>query len=534
MEFHSVDSSYQRPTGARMYRSINTGLLVLIALCLTSCTILSSTTTAKVTPNARPIHFSTQFKEGTCPFSLQNGFVDGQNVLCGFLNVPEDRSDPHSATIQLAVAIFKTPSATPAPDPIIFLQGGPGGRVIADFAPLVMSHQLDLATQFDNHDLIFIDQRGTGYSKPSLQCPEYIDVQHMTDQNLTPDQQVMQQDKALVQCHDRLVKSGIKLSAYTTYNDAADIQDLIEALKLKQVDLYSVSYGTRLALEVMRAFPQHIRSVILDSTVPAQLRLITSAPSDLARVYSVLFKGCKADSFCNVKYPNLESVFYADVASLNAHPATFQTQDPETNKSYTVTFTGNEFADLLFSAFYATSIIPTLPEMIYQVKQGNLYIPSLLYGPLFLDDSVSWGMYFSVECAEDLAFSTPQAVAAAGQAYPQQIRSYELSGLEGEFPVCRAWNVPAVARSESQPVTSSIPTLVLEGEYDPVTPPADGALAAQSLRNSYQFLFPATGHGVFLFNPSSCPTTIVVQFERNPAQKPDGSCIVSMSEPRFQ
>jgi pimeloyl-ACP methyl ester carboxylesterase len=201
-----------------------------------------------------------------------------------------------------------------------------------------------------------------------------------------------------------------------------------------------------------------------------------------------------------------------------------------------VLFTGNAFADLLFSSFYVTSVIPALPEMIYGVHQGDLLLPSQLYGPLFLDepDSISWGMYLSVECAEDLAFSTSQAVAAAGQAYPPQIRAYDLAFLEGEFPVCRAWQVPAVARTESQPVTSSIPTLVLEGEYDPITPPSNGALAAQSLRTSYQFLFPASGHGVFLFNPSSCPTTIVVQFWRNPTRKPDGSCIASMSEPQFQ
>jgi pimeloyl-ACP methyl ester carboxylesterase len=455
-------------------------------------------------------------------------------VVCGFLVVPEDRSHPHGATIRLAVAIFKTPSATPAPDPIIFLQGGPGGRIIQDYAPLVMTHQLDLSAQFANHDLILVDQRGTGYSTPSLQCPEYINVLHMTDENLTPNQQVTQQDNALTQCHDRLVKSGINLSDYTTYDDAADIHALIEALNYKQVDLYGVSYGTRLALEVMRAFPQQVRSVVLDSTVPAQMRLITSVPSDLARVYSVLFKGCTADSSCNGRYPNLESIFYADVANLNAHPATFKTQDPETNKTYTVTFTGNSFADLLYSAFYATSLIPALPGMIYQVEQGDFRIPSLLYGPLFFDDSVSWGMYFSVECAEDLAFSSPQAVAVAGQAYPQQIRSYELTGLEGEFPVCRTWSVPPVAKSESQPVTSAIPTLVLEGEYDPITPPTNGALAAQSLSNSYQFLFPATGHGVFLFNPSPCPATIVVQFWHDPQHKPDGSCITSMSEPQFQ
>jgi pimeloyl-ACP methyl ester carboxylesterase len=513
-----------------MYRSKYVGLLILITLCLASCTLNGTTSTTTPTPRT----ISKNFATGACPFSLQPGFVGGRNVVCGFLAVPQDPSNPHGASLRLAVAIFKTPNPNPAPDPVIFLQGGPGGRVLQDFAPLVMSHQLDLASQFGNHDLIFIDQRGTGYSTPSLQCPQYIKVLYMTDENLTPGEAVTQQDNALAQCHDQLVKSGINLSDYTTYNDAADIHDLIDALGYKQVDLYGVSYGTRLALEVMRSFPQRVRSVVLDSTVPAQLSLITSIPSDLARVYSVLFHGCASDASCNARYPNLESVFYADVANLNAHPVTFQTQDSETGKTYTVIFTGNTFADMLFSASYATNIIPALPEMIYQVHQGNDKIPALLYGPLFLDDSVSWGMYFSVECAEDLAFSSPQAVATAGQAYPQQIRSYELTGLEGEFPVCHAWNVPAVARSESQPVTSAIPTMVLEGEYDPITPPTNGALAAQSLSKSYQFLFPGTGHGVFLFNPSPCPATMVVQFWRDPLQRPDGSCIASMGEPQFQ
>src|SRR5260370_30025152 len=100
-----------------MYRSKYLGLLVLIALCIASCTTTSTTSTAIPTPKAKSAHF----EKGTCQFSLTAGFVAGQNVLCGFLVVPEDRTDPHSTTIQLAVATFKTPSATPSPDPIIFL-----------------------------------------------------------------------------------------------------------------------------------------------------------------------------------------------------------------------------------------------------------------------------------------------------------------------------------------------------------------------------------------------------------------------------
>src|SRR5260221_2820424 len=113
-----------------MYRRKYVGLLVLIGLCLASCTLASTTSTTTPTPKATSAHF----EKGTCQVSLHAGFVDGQNVLCGFLVVPEDRNDPHSATIRLTVATFKTPSAPPAPHPIIFLPCGPGGSVIPDFA----------------------------------------------------------------------------------------------------------------------------------------------------------------------------------------------------------------------------------------------------------------------------------------------------------------------------------------------------------------------------------------------------------------
>jgi pimeloyl-ACP methyl ester carboxylesterase len=505
-----------------------------VALALAACNIrlVNPTTTPTTNSTAVP-----RFEAGACPFDVGSSlqFVRGRNVICGNLVVRANRSDPSSPTIRLAVATFKTPSSRPAPDPIIFLQGGPGGRVIQDFAPLVIQHQIDLQTQFGNHDLIMIDQRGTGYSQPSLQCSEAVALQLKTDLNVTPVQAVTLQNQAIAACHTRLVGQGIHLSDYTTQSDAADIHDLIQVLGYQQVDLYSVSYGTRLALEIMRSFPQHIRTVILDSTVPAQLKLLTNIPVSTARVFDVFFKGCAADVLCSSRYPQLDSVFYSLVTSLNANPITFQTQNPDDNKTYTVLFHGDDLVNLLFQSFYVTQAIPLLPQMISQVQHADYtHLLARLYGILILSgaDAVSWGTYYSVECAEDVDFLSAQDLTTAAQAYPTPIRTDQLINLEGEIGGCQTWNVNKVAPSEANPVASAIPTIILESEYDPITPPSNGDLVAKTLNHSFTFLFPGTGHGAFLF--SDCPTRIVLAFESNPSQKPDSTCITSMGEPQFQ
>lgn len=521
------------------------GFVAFVALLLTSCSLSSSTSTSTPTPAATSgvADDGAHFDRGQCPFSVGGGLFAGGNVTCGNLVTHENRTDSTSGTIHVAAAIFKTSDPHPAPDPLILLQGGPGGRLIQDLAPALVSGRVAMERDFGNHDVILVDQRGTGYSTPSLQCPEVVALQFNTDQNLSAAQQVTNQTNALKVCHTRLTNEGVNPSAYTSLSDAGDIHDLIQALGLHQVDLYGVSYGTRLALEVMRAFPQGIRSVVLDSTVPAQKRLLTSIPDDTARVFGVLFAGCAADSTCNAKYPQLDTTFYSLVTTLNAHPITFVAQDPATNKSYTVLFHGDDLVNLLFSGLYPSSFIPYLPALIYEVKQGKYtdLLPQF-YAALTFDDSVAWGMYFSVECAEDISLVTPQQVATAAQAFPPQIRPAQLTSLEGEFGQCQVWNVHTAAASEGQAVTSAIPTLVLEGEYDPITPPANGMLAAQTLSTSYQFLFPGTGHGSFLYNFASptatyfatCPTGILLAFERNPTQKPDGSCISGVGEPQWQ
>ena len=521
----TVNRQPQRRVRNRLLYGIGILSAVLVILAATSALFLyaKSLTASNRTP---PRSTVSRFRYAACPFKLGKGIIEGQEARCGFLAAPEDRSQPRGSTIQLAVAIFKAPHAHPAPVPVVFLTGGPGGALLDDLGTLITSTNLDNVTL--GHDLILLDQRGTGYSRPSLTCPEFTNyLMIAASGNPGPEPVNDLYMRAARACHDRLTKSGVNLQAYTTIADATDVHDLIHALGYRQVNLYGVSYGTRLALTVMRLFPADIRSVVLDSTVPTQINVFHTEPAVTQHAFNTLLQGCAASKICNFAYPHLQSLFYQLVADLNANPVTFQ--DAQHGR---VQLNGYELVSLLYQAMYVTKLIPILPAMIMQISKGDYTLLSRYADYLTAERGISYGMYFSVECGEDMAFTTMQDLDIAANALRPEIKSAILTGLQADFSVCQAWSQGAVPLAQKLPVTSSIPTLILSGEYDPITPPSNGKLAMQTLSNSFFFLFPATGHGVFL--TGSCPASITVAFLTNPLEKPGGSCISTMQEPDFQ
>lgn len=482
----------------------------------------SPTQAYQVTPEAN-------FRSAPCPFQPGEGVLDGQMLKCGYVTVPENRGNPHGATVRLAVAIFKSPNVQNDPYPVIRLEGGPGGSSLDNWAHYITSS--NYSSFVFNHDLIMFDQRGTGYSTPSLKCPETLQLQFETlDKRLSATDFKRLQLQALSACHDRLVRSGVDLNAFNALENAADVRDLILALKYKQANLYGVSYGTRLALTTMRLFPSVIHSVILDSVYPPQKNR-TDLPGAAQRVFNVLFQGCAAQASCDRLYPHLDNVFYQLVTDLNANPARFQTTDATTGKSYNVVMAGDDFVFVLFNALYVTQIIPVLPKMIFQVSDHNYTLLSEIYGAVEFDDTFSDGMFYSDECSEDWDFLMQNDIVPAMQGITSQIRPALQNDLQLEYEDCQLWHVQQSPPAQKQPVVSDIPTLVLSDEYDPITPPANGKLAAQTLKNSYYFLFPGLGHGAEYNSP--CVNSIISAFDDTPTQKPSDACVASMGEPNF-
>jgi pimeloyl-ACP methyl ester carboxylesterase len=473
-----------------------------------------------------PTPINSAFHYAACPFTPGTGIIEGQELKCGFLTVPEDRSHAGGSTIQLAVAIFKASSLHPPADPEIYLTGGPGGALLDDLGTYITSDNLDKLTL--GHDLILLDQRGTGYSRPLLTCPELTNFNSTAaNEHMTVDQVHTLYLQAAQTCHDRLTNAGINLQTFTTIDNATDVHDLIHALGYKQVNLYGVSYGTRLALTVMRLFPADIHSVVLDSTVPTQLNLFNTEPYVIQHAFDTLFQGCAASLKCKFAYPLLQNVFYQLVTNLNAKPGAFQD-----GQQGTVQLDGTGLVDFVFSAMYVTSIIPLLPEIITQISKGDYTLLAKYFGRLTDNRGISDAMYYSVECGEDMAFTTRQELDSAANILRPEIRSGILSSLQDGFTICQHWSEHAVPTKQKQPVISSIPTLILSGEYDPITPSSNAKLAMRTLSNSFFFLFPATGHGVFYTN--SCPDSIITAFLAHPDERPAGTCIAAMQEPDFQ
>lgn len=465
-----------------------------------------------------------RFEQERCWF----GAPSSGQAECGYVIVPEDRANPGGPTIRLAVAVFKSASRSVEPDPIIFLQGGPGGGAIADFGPY-LGPIWSLAM---GRDVIFLDQRGTGLSEPSLLCNELTDLIYSTlDKQFSPQESAEMELKASLACRDRLLSQGVNLPAYTNRANAADVNDVRAALGYDTWNLYGVSYGTELALTVMRDFPDTVRSAVLDSVVPLQADLMADGPVTMRRVLDQLFTGCAADAACQRAYPDLERVTFQLIADLDKSPVELTLSNSARGERYNTLITGDVLFDTIFISFYITPFIPRLPAMIYTARDGDYrLLREIASETTFAFEDISYALYYSVTCENEFPFSSPDRAKIASMVTPPELRERETVNAEALFNLCAVWGMEPAPAAESQAVTSAIPTLVLSGEYDPVTPPTYGEIAARTLENSHVFTFPGLGHGVLL---DGCASGMIIDFVIDPSKSPDASCINRMPGPEW-
>jgi len=463
------------------------------------------------------------FEPAACEFPVPAGYAPD----CGYLVVPENRSRPGSPLIRLHVAIFHSTAADPAPDPVVHLAGGPGSSSL-DEAVYLFNQGLDAI--LGRRDFILFDQRGTGHSLPRLDCPEREALEPiLLGGQLTSDESVQAIEEAFSRCHDRLVAEGNDLSAYNSANSAADVNDLRLALGYAQINLYGVSYGTRLALTILRDYPQAVRSAVLDSVYPLEVNLYTSLAPNAERSFNVLFERCAADPGCSASYPDLRTVFYNLVDQLNANPV--QVMLSAGGGEQTVWLDGGLLIDVLFLGMYNPYVTASMPKMIFDIRQGDYTILEDRLG-LYFDTSSALGMNMSVQCAEEIPFGTPEDAQTAAQTTQPQIAAFYPASVRSLFAACQAWNPSPPDARENQPVTSNVPALVMAGEYDPITPPDWGRQVASSLTQAYFYEFPANGHWVT--RSSSCAIQIALAFWDDPAIAPDASCIQSIGSLGFR
>ncbi len=460
-----------------------------------------------------------RFEATKCGFKVGKGQVEGQTVTCGFVIVPEVHANPDGPTIKIAVAWFKSPSKTVAPEPIIYLEGGPG-------APALDDSTAGFAAKFtEGNDFIIFDQRGVGASQPALTCKE-LDAVDILDspQNALLTDAISHALAATYACRDRLAAKGITIGAYTSAESAADVNDIRAVLGYKKVKLLGISYGTRLALAVMRQFPQMVSSAVIDGVLPPQSDPYAINITGFDRSLNLMFAACAADETCNSAFPTLRADFAQVIAQLKTQPVTLTSDD----SSDTYILNDWRFASLVHHWLYSSSKSRYLPLIISQLKNGDSSFLSSVasFGPV--DDSTSnTGMHYSVVCSEYVPFTTREAVTNAAQSVLPEIRSTYLPTNLLPFSVCAQWPISPLNPAVHQPVTSDIPTLVMESANDPATPPSNGQSAAQTLSRAFYVESPGIGHSV-IGNGGACATGIVRAFYAAPETKPDTACLATL------
>ena len=203
---------------------------------------------------------------------------------------------PRSQELQLHVAVIPALRLEPAADPLFILSGGPG-QAASDF-------YLSVAPAFArirrDRDIVLVDQRGTGRSNR-------LDCTFPDDSDFT----VLDPPKLQALVHACLASMPGDPRYYTTSVAVRDLEDVRAALGYAKVNLYGISYGTRVAQHYMRRYPDRVRTAILDGAVPADVRARARRRDRSAARARQRLARCARDADCARAFPDIPAQFTA-------------------------------------------------------------------------------------------------------------------------------------------------------------------------------------------------------------------------------
>jgi pimeloyl-ACP methyl ester carboxylesterase len=458
-----------------------------------------------------------RFEAAACRFALPPGQVEGKTVSCGDLLVAENRQRSDSVTLRLHVLRFRSTFAPDDP-PTVFLTGGPGEYVEGMIEGATPDK---VATWTATGDYIILDARGVEKSIPALECPAFKAA--YADQ-ASADLQV----QALLACYADYAAQGIDVAMYDSQNVADDIDDLRRAMGYKQINLVGVSYGTRFALEVMRRHPEGVRAVVLDSPAPPQTPVWAEEALNIQNSATQLFAVCAADQTCNSKYPDLETQLREAIDSLNQTPIAIDVDGSS------VAINGTTLLRIFILGLYSRAVYPQIPRAIDSARRRDTTVLSQVVAQVGAARlGASDGMQHSVTCNDSVQYFGAADVDQALAGIDAELASYFANGaIAVAQKGCAAMAHKPPDPVDIDPVMSSIPTLIMVGQFDPVTPPRYGTTIEATLTNATLVSFPKTGHGSR--NSTPCGLSVSSAFLAAPGVTPDSSCTATLETLTFQ
>ncbi len=402
----------------------------------------------------------------------------GIKARCGTLERHENPDDPESPMLEIRVAVVPALNLQPEPDPIVPLAGGPGQGAVQFYSAYAAAFEHVRS----DRDILLVDQRGTGESA-RLDCP--------VDEDLLEGQYSVEQTvEYMKDCLEQLPHDP---RYFTTSIAVQDLDAVREALSYPQLNLYGVSYGSRVAQHYARRYPEATRTIILDGVVPPQLALGPDIAIEAQKAIDSIFARCAADAACNERYPDIAGSFVSLKNRLDKTPATVSVPHPVTGRTEPLKFGRNELAASVRLLAYSPRSIAMLPLLVSEAADGN-YQPiaaQYLMTLLSLADALALGMHNAILCTEDVPFYSAALIdkVALDASF---IGPMQLEALEA---ICSVWPAGPIDDDFKQPLSTAIPTLLLSGSADPITPPHFADMAARNLKKAWLLTGKHQGHG---------------------------------------
>jgi pimeloyl-ACP methyl ester carboxylesterase len=402
---------------------------------------------------------------------------------CGTYEVWENREAKRGRKIPLNVIVLPAVSQPARPDPLVLLQGGPGDAPSfnARFANSVF------ASVRKTRDLVLIDLRGTGKSA-ALTCPELgqRDSGGAFDEN-------MLNTRAVRACRARLEQRA-DLHFYTTAIAVDDLDEVLGALGYSLVNLYGTSYGTRVAQSLMVRHPSRIRTASLKGVVPQPM----ASPESHARAgddaWRSLVARCGKDAGCAKAFPGMAADLESVLSRLDRTPALLTLPETKSRPATTITVTRGLFGEGFRNVLYSPEAASGAPKLIHRLATGQdeagLAETALASRTLIGGDRLAAGFFLSVSCTEDVPFLPKDWAPLTTGTFGGDYR------LRQQSNACAEWPRGTTPPEHRQPVKSDIPTLLISGEFDPVTPPKGGDEVLRTLSRGRHVIVRNNGHPI--------------------------------------
>lgn len=437
------------------------------------------------------------FDAAACPPEVAVAFVTP--ISCGYVTVPEDRSDPGGPSVR--VFVFRVvPDGPAAQAPVLFIGSEIGFSL--DYTNVAA-----VATSLPGHELIGVELRGTGHSEPNLSCPE-VDALSGRARAEPIDDPGMRASflSAVASCRARIVAAGVDPAAYDIAALGADLLDVVAALGLTSWDVLSKGSTSRVVFEAMRSDPQGLRAVVLHNPeFPDTDPFVQAFESTRASV-ALLEDACDAERVCGKRFPSVVADVQSAIDRLEATPVRVRVggnpvfmdgaaflRSLRVRLSGMSPATGADLPATIAAIAHDPDPARTLKALSASDQSAQTYCSGYL--PCSSAQTLNQGAHYSVLCRDEVPFTDASGLNDLGAGDPAWSADYVDSPY---LDVCNAWDVQPASPTEAEPVTSDVPIYIDSGAFSPFVGPAALRAGTTGLSNPSLGVSPLGGDaGVF-------------------------------------